>query len=40
MNSLRYKLEKNKGSISTCRKLTLFEQLKYVLKGYKVIKLA
>jgi hypothetical protein len=39
MNSIKYKLEKSRGSIFTCRDLTLFEQLKYLIKGYKIIKL-
>lgn len=39
MNSFKYKLEKGKGSIFTCKNLTWFEKLKYRLKGYKVTKL-
>ena len=39
MNNLKYKLEKNRGSIFTCRDLNFFERLRYRLKGYKVIKL-
>lgn len=38
-NGFKYELRKGNGSIHTHRNLNWFERMKYVLRGYEVIKL-
>ncbi len=38
-NSFKYELRKGNGCIHTHRNLNWFEKIRYILKGYEVIKL-